>query len=60
MTSEKKPVKTPGEIGDKINDLTHELIFMDQKRQQTRAIIREKIKLLYWVLGELDDKDLVS
>jgi hypothetical protein len=59
MTSEKKPIKTPGEIGDKINDLTHELIFMDQKHQQKRAITREKIKILYWALGELEDEDLV-
>jgi hypothetical protein len=32
---------------------------MDQKHQQKWAITLEKIKILYWALGELEDEDLV-
>jgi hypothetical protein len=55
---EQKKVRPPEELQNKIHDLTKSLVFMNQKHQQKRAIIREQVKILYWALGELEDKDL--
>ena len=50
--------RTPEEVRNKILELGKELIFMNQRHQQKRATIREQVKILYWALGELEDKDL--
>jgi len=50
--------RTPEEVRNKILELGRELVFMNQKHQQKRATIREQVKILYWALGELEDKDL--
>jgi hypothetical protein len=51
--------RTPEEVRNKILELGRTLVFMNQKHQQKRATIREQVKILYWALGELDDKDLL-
>lgn len=56
---EHKRVKTPEEIRSKLNDLQKILVlFPPGKMGGARTSIRDMIKILYWTLGELDDKEL--
>ena len=53
-----RSLRTSEEIRNKILELGRTLIFMNQRHAQKRATIREQVKILYWALGELEDKDL--
>ena len=50
--------RTPEEIRNKILELGKTLVFINQRHQMQRATIRAQVKILYWALGELEDKDL--
>jgi hypothetical protein len=51
--------RTPEELRTKLNELQKTLVlFPPGKMGGARVSIRDQIKILYWALGELDDKDL--
>jgi hypothetical protein len=61
MTSEKETSKarTPEQIRNKLNELQKILVLFPPGRMGgARTSIRDQIKILYWALGELDDKEL--
>ncbi len=54
-----KRVKTPEEIRKKLEEYNKTLVLLAPGRNGVNRVrIRDQIKILYWVLGELEDKDL--
>jgi hypothetical protein len=59
MQMEAKQVKTREEIRAKLEEYSKSLVLFPPGRMGgKRMTIRDQIKVLYWVLGELEDKDL--
>lgn len=54
----KSNIRSPEELRSKVQEWGKKLAFIDQHRNNKRVELRAQIKILYWALGEIDDKDL--